>query len=194
MDMPTALKKDTETTTNDYVWCEELMKYVHILDLWICKSDKNLLQPTSLKLEMKVCKKNGSHVTLYFNNPTASFSTRWDVIYKTLLRDCRKYYADRFEMKKFKRSRQTNCLNREIEEFVISNFSEYNDHMQNEIKFYILWLIYPKEMVSNRVGVYDEDFNMLKGNERSKKIKKIKELHNYLYNFSMEKCEKFFWN
>ena len=190
--MPTASRKDTETTSLDYVWCEGVKDYVCIYDLCTCKPEQDLYQPTSLQLEMKVCKKNDSLVTLNFNNPTTSFSTRCDVVYKTLLRDCRKYFADKFEVKKIKRSKETNSLNNEIDEFVNAEFQEYDDQMQKDIKFYIWWLIYPKEMFTSRVGVYDEDCNVLKGNERSKKVRKIKELHNYLYSFSMEKCEKFF--
>ena len=36
------------------------------------------------------------------------------------------------------------------------------------------------------------DTKALNNSERAKKVRQVKELHSYLYNFSMEKCEKFF--
>ena len=192
MDLPTTSRKDTEATYNDYVWYEGANNYINIHDLCLCKPASDLIQPTNVQLEMKMSKRGDSLATLHFNNPTNSFSTRCDVVYKTMLRDCRKYFADKFGVKKIKRSKMINDLGNQIDDFVTDHFSEYDSHMQKEIKFYIWCLIYPKEILASRIGVFDEDSNVLKGNERSKKVRKIKELHNYLYSFSMEKCEKFF--
>ena len=64
--------------------------------------------------------------------------------------------------------------------------------MQKEIKFYIYCLIYPKEMIATRIEVYDEEVNLLKRSKRLFRLRKIKELHDFLYRFSMEKLKKFF--
>ena len=54
---------------------------------------------------------------LHFNNPTENLATRCDVVYKTLLRDCRKYYCDIFMVN----------INRKYKKMpdVIKNINEY---------------------------------------------------------------------
>lgn len=131
---------------------------------------------------------------LHFNNPGETFATRCDVIYKTLLRDCRKYFTDSFKMKSMRKAKKLSKLGRILDDFVNINFAKYDDNTRADIRFYLGCLVYPKEMISTRIGLYDENCKILKGNERAKKVRKIKELHNFLYNFSMEKCEKFFSN
>ena len=47
-------------------------------------------------------------------------------------------------------------------------------------------------MIATRIGVYDEEVNLLKGNKKSLRLRKIKELHDFLYWFSMNKLKNFF--
>mmetsp|Transcript_28993 Transcript_28993/g.25642 ORF Transcript_28993/g.25642 Transcript_28993/m.25642 type:complete len:213 (+) Transcript_28993:331-969(+) len=136
----------------------------------------------------------GSTHTLQFSNPTASFSTRCDVIYKTLLRDCRRYYYDSFDMKRMRKNRRVYHLSKTLSLFVQTNFEHATEEFKRELKFTLGCLVYPKEMTNAKVLIYDQDGNVVKGAERTKKLKKVKELHAYLYSFSMDKCEKFFKN
>ena len=146
------------------------------------------------KIELRVSKNGHPITSLHFNNPTDSFATRCDVIYKTLLRDWRKYFTDKFQVKMIKKNKNPQKLEKELDEFVELHFWKLSPKMIKDVKFYLGCLVYPKELVSNRAGLYDENSNSIKGSERSKKIKKIKELHTFLYNFSLEKWEKFFEN
>lgn len=49
-------------------------------------------------------------------------------------------------------------------------------------------------MASNKVKIYGPDSQVLRGAERKRKLQKIKDVHEMLYNFSMDKCESFFDN
>jgi len=150
-------------------------------------------EPIQLTLKPKYAE---SVVTLQFRNPTASFSTRWDVIYKTLLRDWKRFFYDCFQMKKMRKNKRVYHLSRTLPIFVSQNFnsSDYTEEFKREIEFYLGCLVYPKEMTSSKVAIYGEAGQIIRGAERTKKLKKVKELHSYLYNFSMDKCEKFFRN
>lgn len=153
--------------------------------------DQNKVQVDG-KLDMRPRVIGGVLSTLYFINPTSTFSTRCDVIYKTLMRDWRKFYADRFSVVNIRRAKIKSGLEKAISDYVSTKFSEYSYEVQNELKFNICCLIYPKELISNKYDLFDENSNLLKGKDRSRKVKRIKELHNHLYTFSMDKWERFF--
>lgn len=146
------------------------------------------------EMELSVFRHGQLPTSLHFNNPTESFSTRWDVVYKTLLRDCRKFYSEAFQLKNMRKSHKRNHLYKNLDEFVDSKFGEFSDVCKGEIKFYLGSLIYPKQMAAFKLNSYDDSDKTQKSNERIKRVKKIRELHDFLYNFSMEKCERFFSN
>ena len=98
-------------------WFEGINEFLYMYDMCVCKPSQNGLQ-----LEMKSKKNEDSSVTLHFNNPTTSLSTRCDVIYKGLLRDCRKFFSDKFESRQFRKSKSLNSLDKKIDDFVSSCF------------------------------------------------------------------------
>lgn len=104
-------------------------------------------------LELIVEQNAQNYSFLHFNNPTSSFSTRCDVIYKTLLRDCRKYYTNLFDYKQMRREKKLHLLSGKIEAYMRSHFSEFSEDNQREIKFYIGCMIYPKHMLSNKLNL-----------------------------------------
>lgn len=97
-------------------------------------------------------------------------------------------------MKSMRKAKKLSKLGSILESYIDENFAEFDERVKREILFYLGCLVYPKEMITSRVGLYDENCKILKGKERATKVKKIKELHNFLYVFSMEKCEHFFEN
>ena len=129
---------------------------------------------------------------LQFINSGTSLATRCDVVYKTLLRDCRKYFADSLQMRDMRKSKKLSRLAKTLDEFVRSRFEGYGEKDMYELKFYLGWLVYPKEMISSRAGLLDQHNKMLKGEEKKQRICKIKQMHSFLYNFSMQKWEQFF--
>ena len=197
VDIKVASKKDTETVligVNQMPLIErtpnsnesEDHKQIDI------NSDDQLKTQEEVKLDLRPRMIRGVLSTLYFLNPTSTFSTRWDVIYKTMMRDWRKFYADQFSVVNIRRAKIRNGLEKAIEDYVSTKFSQHAIEVQDELKFNICCLIFPKELISNKIDLFDEHSNQLKGKDRSKKVKRIKELHNYLYIFSMDKWEKFF--
>jgi hypothetical protein len=129
--------------------------------------------------------------TLHFNNPTDNFSTRCDVIYKTLLRDCRKYYTEKLNFKCVKKGSKSAQKSQTFERYIEHAFGEYSNETIAEIKFYLNWFTFPKQIMVSSC----EPFLREAGEDMSQARRKIvREFHVYLYNFSMEKCEKFFSN
>ena len=148
---------------------------------------KNETSPKApLKLRLK-SKSGGNLPFLQFRNPTPSFSTRCDVIYKTLLRDCKRYFFEIFQMRKLRKHKRIYYLSKTLTNYVNQRFEHLSDEVKNELKIHIGCLVYPKEMASSKVIIHDASGSPIRGSERAKKLKKIKEIHTILYNFSMEK-------
>lgn len=127
--------------------------------------------------------------TLHFNNPTDNFSTRCDVIYKTLLRDCRKFYTEKLNVKSGKKGWKSSQNSTAFERYIETAFGDYSKETVTEIKFYLSWLTFPKHAFASG----QDSFFSEAGEDMSQARRKIvRELHVYLYNFSMEKWEKFF--
>ena len=156
--------------------------------------DENLkCLSTSIKSAPKIIKnENSESPRLQFSNPSNSFATRCDVVYKTLLRDSRKYFTDALQMKSMRKSKKLSNIGRVLDEFVRNRFEQYNEDSIHQLKFYLGWLVYPKEMISSKVGLVDENNELLRGAEKNAQIKKIRNLHTFLYNFSMQRWEEFF--
>ena len=147
----------------------------------------------SIKSVPKIAKnENSGSPHLQFSNPSNSFATRCDVVYKTLLRDCRKYFTDVLQMKSMRKSKKLSNIGRVLDEFVRNRFEQYNEDSIHQLKFYLGWLVYPKEMISSKIGLVDENNELLRGAEKNAQIKRIRDLHTFLYNFSMQRWEEFF--
>lgn len=111
---------------------------------------------------------------------------RYEVIYKNLVRDLRKYYAQDFNQlnimrrKKFETSNFTEFL----ECYIKYTFSKYLDKLQismQDLVFNLGSLIYPKQMLK-----------LLKDNNTAKV--KVVAIYNYLYKFSLERLQQFLNN
>jgi len=141
-------------------------------------------------MELKVDRYGQIPSTLHFNKPSSSLATRCDVIYKTLLRDCRKFYTDQVQFKNSKKGTKQSQISGNLDSYVDTYFAEYDEDTRVEIKFYLGCFTYPKHLVSTKseVVVSSEEGKLAK----VRRNKKVKELHTFLYVFSMEKCERFF--
>jgi hypothetical protein len=147
------------------------------------------------KMNLMAKTKNGEGLpTLQFNNSTTSLSTRCDVVYKTLLRDCRRYYNDKFQVKKMHKNKRAFYLTKTLKKFVDENFSNRSTDDKRELEFYLGSLVNPKEMMDSEVTLYGSNGQVLKGTERTQKLKKVIRVYAVLYNYSMDKCENFFDN
>ncbi|CAI2382345.1 unnamed protein product [Moneuplotes crassus] len=188
------LEKDLEFICNKPSFKESFTKKGNVSLAQVSQqAEEDKRNPMQLKLKPKYA---GSLATLQFRNPTDSFSTRCDVVYKTLLRDCRRYFYDCFQMKTMRKNKRVYHLSKTLAVFVDKKFDSPNftEEFRRQIEFCLGCLVYPKEMTNSKVAIYGEEGQVIKGQERAKKLRKVKELHSYLYNFSMDKCEKFFKN
>ena len=92
----------------------------------------------SIKSVPKIAKnKNSGSPHLQFSNPSNSFATRCDVVYKTLLRDCRKYFTDALQMKNMRKSKKLSNIGRVLDEFVRNRFEQYSEDSIHQLKFYL---------------------------------------------------------
>ena len=87
---------------------------------------------TSKESEIVRCPKE-----LQFINSGTSLATRCDVVYKTLLRDCRKYFADSLQMRDMRKSKKLYRLAKTLDEFVRSRFEGFDEKDIYELKFYL---------------------------------------------------------
>ena len=153
--------------------------------------DMNEIYRTAPRLHNDILK-NGKIKSLQYKNSTSHFATRCDVVYKTLMRDCRKYFAEELHMKSMRKSKKLANIGGIIDIFVRDRFIGYQEEVIKQLKFYLGWLVYPKEMIISKVGLKDDENRLLVGAERKQQVKKIEAMHQFLYNFSMKGWEEFF--
>ena len=170
-------KEETKDSRKEKL--EEILQGEDILD-FINK------MPLSVEMPYK------SHTSLLFNNPKGILATRCDVIYKTLLRDCRKYYTNFFHFKKMSKEEKVAYISKTLDEFVTKEFPTCSFELQKEIKNYLVCFVYPRNALCTQIILKDKFLKELETNLRSKRVAKIRELHGILYKFSMEKCDYFF--
>ena len=134
--------------------------------------------------------------SLHFNNPTEGLSTRWDVVYKTLLRDWRKHFWELFanmlepKPRSRKRKKNMNNIHQKIESYCSENFGYLNSSLLEEVTFYL------KCLVQHRMAIFKSNETVSNRNLEDDReyASRAKKLHGILYKFSLEKWEQFFEN
>ena len=113
-------------------------------------------------------------------------SIRYEVIYKNLVRDLRKYYSQDFNHMKMKRIKKLEASNftEVLESYIKSQFSAQLSSLKiptSDLIFTLGSLIYPKLMLK-----------LLKNNALVKV--QVVSIYNYLYKFSLERLQHFLNN
>lgn len=111
---------------------------------------------------------------------------RYEVIYKNLVRDLRKYYSQDFNTMRTKRIRKLDATNfsETLEGYIKFTFSSYLKNFKiqmHDLVFNLGSLIYPKLMLK-----------LLKNNAMVKV--QVVNIYNYLYKFSLERLQHFLNN
>jgi hypothetical protein len=113
---------------------------------------------------------------------------RYEVIYKNLVRDLRKFYSkdfnDETDYIKKKKSMH-NSYNQFLQIYVKTKFADYAEAMGiplNEMMFNLGALIYPKEMIKSM------------SEEQTRDKLKVVSVYNQLYKFSLERLQSFLNN
>jgi hypothetical protein len=144
---------------------------------------------------------------LKFKLHTLSNKTlRYEVIYKNLLRDLRKFYLEDFnESTEYFKKRKRNdysflleCLRIYVIEKDIVDCQPFQGCLMGttpeKISFCLGSLIYPKEMIKCYIPEFqDEELKEIKVESKDKplKVRKIINIYHYLYRFSLNRLNKF---
>ncbi len=158
-------------TTNHMI---ENMRTPNIFDIGsiqIHKTSKRVLNLNAVKFKLSQLK---------------TTSIRYEVIYKNLVRDLRKYYSQDFNQMKMMRVKKLDAENftQTLEEYIKLTFKDLLQAVQLPIQdliFHLGSLIYPKLMLK-----------LLK-NDALAKVQVVN-IYNYLYKFSLERLQQFLNN
>ena len=133
-------------------------------------------------------------IDLAFDNETGELATRCDVVYKTILRDFRRFFLDDYKQHKLscvENTPLTNCLLK----FVVKCFSNKSIGECKVISLDLGCLLFPKEMIKDSQAMIDIEKTNHFGAEDSKgNANEIMRIHGFLYKFSIDKIEECFQN
>ena len=149
--------------------------------------NKSFVKPRRNKYKSKCSK-----TELAFDNEGGELATRCDVVYKTILRDFRRFYLDDFK--------SSNCsishgLGESIIDYTKSLFSlEESSSSLRLLSLELGCLLFPKEILKNEIL-----FNYISNKNRidftpADVKSKVTKIHGFLYKFSIDKVEECFQN
>lgn len=130
---------------------------------------------------------------LAFENETGELSTRCDVVYKTILRDFRRFFLDNFKVFKMNQD-QSVSLVEALFQFTLNLFSDKSLKLCKEISLDLGCLLFPKEMIKEKEAMADIERTNHFGVERDEIKNEIMRIHGFLYKFSIDKIEECFQN
>ena len=158
------------------------------------KAVENFSTPTKRKSVKKSKDKlKLIRMNLAFDNEGGDLSTRCDVVYKTILRDFRRFFLDGF--KAFSNSvQEKHGIEDTLFRFVIQLLPNYSVNQCKTISLDLGCLLFPKELAKEKHVVAEMErrkhFNC-KSNQIEDQIFRI---HGFLYKFSIDKIEECFQN
>ena len=138
-------------------------------------------------------KVKSSKADLTFDNTNGELATRWDVVYKTILRDFRRFYLDSFKTLKCT-ILQNLDLTDSLMEFVKANFKGEPKSIQKITSIDLGCLLFPKEIIKDK-SLFNYLVHWNHFEDRGKDIHaSIMQIHGFLYKFSIDKIEECFKN
>lgn len=137
---------------------------------------------------------------LAFDNEGEGLATRCDVVYKTILRDYRRFFLD--EYKAFNQKlRERHGIEDSLLKFCIKMFPNFSVNKCKTISLDLGCLLFPKEMARDKHVVKEMerrnhfDFQSTQNESVSSHIQyEIARIHGFLYKFSIDKIEQCFQN
>jgi hypothetical protein len=131
---------------------------------------------------------------LTFDNETGELATRCDVVYKTILRDFRRFFLDEYKIKRQQMKNEKDLgaclmtLSREL--FPLKSEAECKT-----ISIDLGCLLFPKELTKNAGMLKEIQRTNHFGYETCESnIFEIMRIHGFLYKFSIDKIEECFQN
>lgn len=131
---------------------------------------------------------------LTFDNETGELATRCDVVYKTILRDFRRFFLDEYKIKK-QQGQNGRDLGASLMSFTETLFPRKSEAECKAISIDLGCLLFPKEIIKNAEILREiERTNHFGVETCENKIFEIMRIHGFLYKFSIDKIEECFEN
>mmetsp|Transcript_10641 Transcript_10641/g.10493 ORF Transcript_10641/g.10493 Transcript_10641/m.10493 type:complete len:266 (-) Transcript_10641:34-831(-) len=158
------------------------------------KSKRSLQYPSRIKSVSKTREEiKKMKMDMTFDNESGCLATRCDVVYKTILRDFRRYFLDEYKL--FKTGKNSEwTLAESLFQFTTSIYPTKTEKECRGISLDLGCLLFPKEIVKeqNFLQVI-QDFGTF-GDEIETIKSEIMKIHGFLYKFSIDKIEECFQN
>lgn len=129
---------------------------------------------------------------LAFDNETGELATRCDVVYKTILRDCRRFFLDNFKLFKQKNSNGSD-MSDNLFRFIMGLFPNKSVRACKSLSIDLGCLLFPKEMTKDSIFLSE----IVKTDHFGKDVSSFDEImriHGFLYKFSIDKIQECFEN
>jgi len=130
---------------------------------------------------------------LAFDNEKGELATRCDVVYKTLLRDFRRFFLDSYKASKAEDDHDSD-LSSSLLRYTTSIFPEVSADAAKTLSLDLGCLLFPKEMRENKIIVGDLTSRNHFSEASEDLDAEIMKIHSYLYKFSIDKIEECFKN
>jgi len=130
---------------------------------------------------------------LAFENEGGDLATRWDVVYKTILRDFRRYFLDGY--KAFNSTyKERHGMEDSLLKYAIKLFPNMSVDQWKTISLDLGSLLFPKETAKDSHILKEMERRNHFGWEKSDIVNQIMKIHGFLYKFSIDKIEECFQN
>ena len=146
----------------------------------------NELPPTNNKAKL-------SKAVLTFDSANGELATRWDVVYKTILRDFRRFYLDDFKSSQYSETVKID-LGDSLLEYTKSVFKSEASSAQKAISISLGCLLFPKQIIKDSKLLKYLTLSNHFGGQGNDTKNKIMQIHGFLYKFSIDKIEECFKN
>jgi hypothetical protein len=130
---------------------------------------------------------------LAFDNESGELATRCDVVYKTILRDFRRFFLDSFKQRKHQ-SEQKLDLSDSLLQFTLRLFPNKSVKECKVISIDLGCLLFPKEMTKDSKVIREIERTNHFGLDADDATTEIMRIHGFLYKFSIDKIEECFQN
>jgi len=157
---------------------------------WKIAENQTFAKPTKkTKQQLKMIK-----LGLAFDNETGDLATRCDVVYKTILRDFRRFFLDDHKYRKHQ-SQTPLDMHQSLKSMAIALFADKSTEECVTIALDLGCLLFPKEMTKDKSSLSEIERTRHFGLEtHDNKIYEIMRIHGFLYKFSIDKIQECFQN
>ena len=130
---------------------------------------------------------------LTFDNETGELATRCDVVYKTILRDFRRFFLEEYKIFKQNLKKESDLVDC-LFSFTCNLYPNKSVKDCKEISLDLGCLLFPKEMVRDSKAIKEKQTFANLGEHIDEIKSEMLKIHGFLYKFSIDKIEECFLN